>query len=218
MVTEIRKKRDRERKDKTRAALLESAARVFVENGYHGTHISDIVRDAGVGQGTFYRFFENKRQIFEVLLDRFIETLFDEFVEMSANLPRNVEEYRAASLSATQRVAKTVSENLELASLLFREGPSIDAEMEERFSQFFDRFAGLAKFYLNHAVEQGLARPCRSDIVAQCLVGIGVRLFDAWNRNRFSDVALPTLIKEVVDFAFLGFGPPGNGGKTNGGD
>jgi len=213
MVTEIRKTRDRERKEKTRAALLDSAARVFVAKGYHNTLISDIVGEAGVGQGTLYRFFKNKRHVFEVLLDRFTEALFDEFEDMSANLPRNVDEYRAASLSATQRVAKTVSENLELASLLFREGPSIDAEMEERFSQFFDRFAGLAKFYLDYAVEQGFARPCRSDIVAQCLVGIGVRLFDAWSRDRFSGAALPTLVEEVVDFAFLGFGPPEKTGR-----
>ncbi|RJP73127.1 MAG: TetR/AcrR family transcriptional regulator [Candidatus Abyssobacteria bacterium SURF_17] len=61
--------------------LLGAALEVFVEKGYHATTISDIVRAAGVTQGTFYLYFKNKADIFSALLEEYrtliISGLFD---------------------------------------------------------------------------------------------------------------------------------------------
>ena len=70
-----RKKVDDERKQRSRNALLDAATRRFVQAGYHNTLISDIVAEAGFGQGTFYRHFSSKREIFEVLFDHFMGEL-----------------------------------------------------------------------------------------------------------------------------------------------
>ena len=55
--------------------LLEAALEVFVAKGYPATTISEIVRAAGVTQGTFYLYFENKAEIFSVLLREYRELL-----------------------------------------------------------------------------------------------------------------------------------------------
>lgn len=47
----------------TRRALLDAAARMFAENGYHQTSVPDIVQAAGVGHGTFYEYFASRRDI-----------------------------------------------------------------------------------------------------------------------------------------------------------
>ena len=47
----------------TRRALLDAAARMFAENGYHETSVPDIVQAAGVGHGTFYEYFASRRDI-----------------------------------------------------------------------------------------------------------------------------------------------------------
>jgi AcrR family transcriptional regulator len=47
----------------TRRALLDAAARLFAERGYHETSVPDIVRAAGVGHGTFYEYFGSRRDI-----------------------------------------------------------------------------------------------------------------------------------------------------------
>jgi AcrR family transcriptional regulator len=47
----------------TRRALLDAASRLFAENGYHETSVPDIVRAAGLGHGTFYEYFGNRRDI-----------------------------------------------------------------------------------------------------------------------------------------------------------
>jgi AcrR family transcriptional regulator len=58
------------RGERTRQRLLESAERIFAELGYHDASIVKITEAAGVGQGTFYLYFQSKKQVFdEVVLD-----------------------------------------------------------------------------------------------------------------------------------------------------
>jgi AcrR family transcriptional regulator len=58
------------RGERTRRNLIEAAERIFAELGYHEASIVKITEAAGVGQGTFYLYFESKRAIFdEVVLD-----------------------------------------------------------------------------------------------------------------------------------------------------
>ena len=49
--------------EETRRALLDAAARLFAEQGYHETSVPDIVQAAGVGHGTFYEYFGSRREI-----------------------------------------------------------------------------------------------------------------------------------------------------------
>jgi AcrR family transcriptional regulator len=58
------------RGERTRRNLIEAAERIFAELGYHDASIVKITEAAGVGQGTFYLYFESKKAIFdEVVLD-----------------------------------------------------------------------------------------------------------------------------------------------------
>ncbi|HEY6799250.1 MAG TPA: helix-turn-helix domain-containing protein, partial [Agromyces sp.] len=44
----------------TRRRLLAAAERVFADHGYHEASVSRITDRAGVGQGTFYLYFDSK--------------------------------------------------------------------------------------------------------------------------------------------------------------
>lgn len=53
-----------------RTAILKATLKLISENGFHGTPMSQIAEEAGVGAGTIYRYFESK----EVLIhDLFLE-------------------------------------------------------------------------------------------------------------------------------------------------
>jgi AcrR family transcriptional regulator len=58
-----------ERQAATRAALLETAARLFRERGLEGTSIEQIVSAAGYTKGAFYANFASKEDLFLVMLD-----------------------------------------------------------------------------------------------------------------------------------------------------
>jgi AcrR family transcriptional regulator len=51
-----------------REQLLAAARTVFRERGYEGARIADIVRAAGLAQGTFYLYFSSKREVLLALI------------------------------------------------------------------------------------------------------------------------------------------------------
>ena len=59
-----------DRARRTYHSLLEAAAEVFVAKGFDATQTPDIAAAAGVSVGTFYRYFNDKREIFLEILRR----------------------------------------------------------------------------------------------------------------------------------------------------
>ena len=53
---------------KTREAILDSALRLFLKQGYHATGMREIAREAGISLGAAYNHFSSKEQILEELL------------------------------------------------------------------------------------------------------------------------------------------------------
>ena len=53
-----------------RAQILDAAAHVFAERGFHRTTIRDVAKAAGVADGTIYNYFENKTALLLGILDR----------------------------------------------------------------------------------------------------------------------------------------------------
>lgn len=204
MPSQLRKQKDHQRRMLTRSRLLDAAEAVFARGGFHQTLVSDIVAQAGVGQGTFYRNFSSKREVFEALFDRLVARLLSEFGPMSDRPPMSLTEYREASAAAIRRMAATVERNRELVLLLMRQAPSVDAEFGLKVQDTYDRFARIAQHYLDHAIQQGFARPCRSGLVAQALVGIALRTVDLWLGGRLPAESVDTAIEDLVSFAFTG--------------
>lgn len=204
MISEIRRMKNIEKKERTRLRLIEAAKKIFAEKGYHNTIVSEIVKSAGVGQGTFYRNFLDKRDIFEHLLNELMGKLLDSFSDMSDELPQNSTQYREASIKAIKRMINIISENRELVKIFIKEAVTVDKNLERRFFEFQMKFAELAKFYLDHAIKSGFARKCDSDIVSKSIVGLGFSLLNMWLSGYLDEKESERIISEVVDFAFFG--------------
>ena len=52
-----------------RSHILEAAAQVFAERGYHRATIKDVARAAGVADGSIYNVFDSKTELLLALLD-----------------------------------------------------------------------------------------------------------------------------------------------------
>src|SRR5579859_2860276 len=53
-----------------REQVLRHAKRIFARKGYHRTNIADIIARARIARGTFYLYFQNKKELFEELLEQ----------------------------------------------------------------------------------------------------------------------------------------------------
>jgi len=63
------------RKPDSLVRLKLAARRLFVERGYHDTRPQDIAREAGLGHGTFYLHYPDKRACFQAFVDEAREEL-----------------------------------------------------------------------------------------------------------------------------------------------
>lgn len=84
-----------QRGDATRQQLIDAAADVFTERGYAGATTKEIARRAEVSEGTIYRHFADKRELFGAVF---------------AN--RNASDFEAVTALPALAGAKTVRENL----------------------------------------------------------------------------------------------------------
>jgi AcrR family transcriptional regulator len=51
-----------------RTQIMDGARRVFLEHGFDGASVNDIVRATGVSKGTVYAYFPSKEKLFETLI------------------------------------------------------------------------------------------------------------------------------------------------------
>jgi TetR/AcrR family fatty acid metabolism transcriptional regulator len=63
------------KKDKENA-ILDAALRIMKQKGFHKARMSDIAREAGISYGLVYHYFTNKEDLFDAILNRWWEGLF----------------------------------------------------------------------------------------------------------------------------------------------
>src|SRR5437868_3841333 len=99
-VIPIKKKAD------SLARLKKAARKLFVERGYHATRPQDIAREAGLGHGTFYLHFPDKRACFLGFVEEARDEL-DAFVQARVPDDAPLEVLIAATLNAMYDYAHT---------------------------------------------------------------------------------------------------------------
>jgi TetR/AcrR family transcriptional repressor of nem operon len=72
-------------KETTRAHLLETGRRLFLEKGYSNTGIEAVVQAAGVPKGSFYYYFGSKEEFGLRVLDRFADEVLGNFERCLGN-------------------------------------------------------------------------------------------------------------------------------------
>ena len=102
-----------------RADLVTAAASTFAERGVANTAVSDIVRAAGVAQGTFYLYFPSKDDVVLAVAERVADTMIARIEQAVAAPGRTaVEKVRALrdvfSEEGTTEQASGLVENLHL--------------------------------------------------------------------------------------------------------
>ncbi|AHH95287.1 hypothetical protein KALB_1917 [Kutzneria albida DSM 43870] len=162
-----------ERAEQRRADIVHAAFKVFTQRGYHATGIADIAGELGIGHGTFYRYFENKRDILvHVLADaaqRLLSVIdFDEPGDTDS-----LAEYRAQTERICHRLFTLFAESPELVRLLFVEGLAADPELTELTLGTHRAIAEGTALYLRNGVHKGfLPADLDVEVTAHALVGV----------------------------------------------
>lgn len=189
-------------REERREQVLRSAMEVFAHKGYHATSVADIIKRAHIARGTFYLYFENKRQIFEALLELALEGLVNELrrIDLAVGSPPPLDQLR----ENVGRIIGFLLSERELTQILLRHADGLDAEFDRRLSAFYDTLLNHIDGMLRLGQLMALVRPCERRIVAACILGsvkeVVARL--TTSADRVPD--LDTVVNEIVNFGLRG--------------
>jgi AcrR family transcriptional regulator len=165
-----------ERIDRRREQILDAAARVFAEKGYHEAGIADIATDLGIGHGTFYRYFENKKDIVTQAVDLAVRRITETVLEEDPEASNTLDEYRAQIERVYLRLFTLQDQHPHLIRFLYRQ--ATDAA---RLGVALNGFLTYASRLIENGIKKGFLRPdIDVDIAGQALVAV---MFDVMRRS-----------------------------------
>ena len=68
--------------------ILDTALKLFGENGYEKTSITDIAKAIGVAQGLCYRYFPSKEALFDSAIEQYADVLVEQFIGAERTITR----------------------------------------------------------------------------------------------------------------------------------
>ena len=150
-----------------RAQLLRAARKVFRAKGYDGASVSEIVREAGVAQGTFYLYFPSKRDAAVSLRDGLMETMA-RAVANAVKSRTSFEDRLESLIAAGFKVARKNADLFRLAFIGADEThPEMHSESQEHTS-FLRAITGLFR----DAVDAGEMEAMDPDVTARLATGL----------------------------------------------
>lgn len=152
-----------------RRAILHAARTVFASRGYHATGVADIIAEAGIARGTFYLYFESKRQVFETLLDEFLDLLRSRVYRIDETL--GLDGIQAQLRENVTGVLDAFAENPELSRIILNEAVGLDKGFDDKLSEFYQSLLDLIEQSLILGQSMGIVRPLDTRVIAASILG-----------------------------------------------
>ncbi|UGT63302.1 TetR/AcrR family transcriptional regulator [Nocardia asteroides] len=147
------------RKAELRRDIIDTAFVCFAEKGYHATGIADIATELGIGHGTFYRYFSNKREIIDHVIDDLAARIVTALAtENSPDAAATLDDYRAQIERIGAALTVILVQDRRVAQLLLFHATGIDDELTARLYGLLDTADALTAGYLEHGVDRGYLR------------------------------------------------------------
>ncbi|MBC7230535.1 MAG: TetR/AcrR family transcriptional regulator [Actinobacteria bacterium] len=201
--------------ERRRDEILGAAIKVFSRKGYHGAKIEDIAAELNIGHGTFYRYFKNKLDIFNRVLEEIISMAAELVQDVDPFQPRDREEYRRQLEEIGDRLFGLFKARPEFSRILFYEAFGIsDPELRKRIREVFDLFGSYTELYLKNGVEKGYLREGMH--VKETALAVNAALFEACKRVVLSDDpdrALEIWKETIISLLLGGLSGEGDGAR-----
>lgn len=184
--------------------ILDAAARVFAEKGFHLTTIKDIARAAGTADGTIYNYFANKTALLIAILDRMRDQMMqnvDLDVLTSQDVRAILRTFLAHPLMALQ------ADDFALARVIMSE-TAVNPELRTLYEQkILQPTLAAAETLLQTLAAQGLIRSVNIPLTIRVISGmVWGALFQRIAGEALITAAWETLPEAIADLLIYGIG------------
>ncbi len=200
-------KRDQNRRERTRV-LSEAALELFLEHGVEPVTIDQIVGDAGVAKGSFYRYFADKTDVVSALMSTIAPTIDAEILRCddALNTAKTPEELFAAYQALAAGLGVVLFNYPKVVQLYLQEcrSPAVGARAPIR--EMSDSISTRGIHLTERARTHGLLREVDPSVSALTVIGAAERLIFAI----LSGDALPdpqTIAQDLISIVLDGIRP-----------
>lgn len=152
----------------TREDILEAAAQVFRQKGFHGASMADIAGAVKLQKASLYHHVSSKQEILLALLDRALELLLERISAISIQ-PISADQKLRQMIRAYLQI---LTENTDLSAVLLFEHRSLERKQHARHVPNRDKFETLWRDVLSEGVKAKLFDCDNPAIAARALLGI----------------------------------------------
>jgi AcrR family transcriptional regulator len=173
----------------TRDDILDAAAQVIRQKGFHGASMADIAEAVNLQKASLYHHVSSKQEILLALLDRALEMLFEQ-VDIIAKQPLPAD---VKLRQMVQVYLRLLADNSDLSTVLLFEHRSLDAAQHKRHIPNRDRFEALWRDTLDEGVKNGLFDCSDTALATRALMGV-LNWTVTWYRSNG-----PLSIEQIAD-------------------
>ncbi len=185
-----------------KSQILFSASKVFAKKGYHDASISDIIDHAGIARGTFYLYFEHKRDVFDHLLKEFLNQL-DQLIKPVDILPGAadpLQQLRDNILSILNQIKKYP----DIAKILLHQSTGLDKRSSEAVEFFYNRVLDMIENALKVGIGLGIIRKCNTRISAIIALGTVKEVANYLLSSSKNTIPLQKISEEIIQYGMMG--------------
>lgn len=152
----------------TREDILEAAAQVFRQKGFHGASMSDIAEAVNLQKASLYHHVSSKQEILLAILDRALELLLERISPITA---QKIPPDKKLQLMIREYLQILV-ENIDLATVLLFEHRALERRQHARHIPNRDKFESLWKDVIKEGISKKLFKFDDPSMAVLALLGL----------------------------------------------
>jgi AcrR family transcriptional regulator len=199
------------RSEERQRQILACAKQVFAARGYHAANVSHLCKAAGIGRGTLYLYFANKRAVLTSILrdtlERVRALMERQSVRAAAIIPTpeqfTREDVIELSVRQLRAVLGVVFEDDATVRILLREAVGLDVDIERILGEIDAALISIVELDLVAAQRAGIVRDLDARSVATMIVG-GVEKLALAALRSDAPLDLDALAREATRFHAIG--------------
>ncbi len=190
-------------KKERRDHIVQSAKELFVASGFHNTSIADIIDRAKIARSTFYQHFENKMDIFSLLVDSFTDILLQAILNINISKAEKQRDLAEEIRAMTVVLVRAIDDNKDLARLLITAPQGHDTSFDKKISDFYTQIIAAINTLLVEGIAGGTIKPLNPGIISFTILGNIKQVLIQW--LVYGDIGdIYSVLDDVIKFNLYG--------------
>ena len=146
------------RLDRRKREILDGAFEVFADKGFAAASIADIATHLRIGHGTVYRYFQNKHDVFDRVVQLVIERIAASIADELPDATDDLISYRAQVHRIAEKLLSLLDHDPRAAKVLFIEASGVSKELDAKMVELWKLLGKMTEAYLVNGKRKGFLR------------------------------------------------------------